>query len=375
MEGIAVDPALKRVYALIVYERAGEEEGGTRRHRRTRGGHPLRVLDGTDGQRARSGRRCAGGVLASESVLHAQSEAVGNPPNRRCWNRPDSPLDPKTGDVIILGQEDKGGEERLVAVQRVHSNGTLGARWVDTTECFEGEGTPACTDEEGASVGATPTSPVATPGGRILVELQSDLWEIPAGFVSGEAPKLVLRFNNPLQNLIEFPVCRTRRRGRDGLRARTRRRPQRRNPLRHGERHRARSSGTAAAHSGRRGDQARRKRRDRQSLRGRLDRRYQQHRARRLLDQHLGHAEHRRRQKNRRCSCSTPRSPPQTKNSKERARTRTSTRSAKAGRNARPRVPTARLQSSAQRKWEPKNRRFSPARKCPCRSTLARPTC
>lgn len=205
LEGIAVDPALKRVYALVVYEREGEEEGGIVDAEVPAAGILYAFSTGPTGNELVPAEGTTAGVLAGEAVLHAQSEVAGKPGESALLEPAGLAVDPKSGDVVILGQEDRGGEEHLVAVQRVHSNGTLGGRWVDTTECFEGEGTPACTDEEGTSVNAVPNSPVVTASGRVLVVEASNIWEIPAGFTPGEAPKLRFRFGSPLQNLIEFP--------------------------------------------------------------------------------------------------------------------------------------------------------------------------
>jgi PKD repeat protein len=204
LQGLAVDPTLKRVYALVVYERLGEEEGGKVDLEEHAAGVLYALSTVESGKELVPAAGAPAGVLASKEVLHAQSETINNPSEAALLEPAGITVDPKTGDVVILGQEDRGGK-LLAAAQRLHSNGTLGARWVDTTECFEGEGSPACTDREGGSVGAVPNSPVVTAGGRVLVTLDSGIWEIPSSFTPGQAPKVIFGFGNPLQNLIEFP--------------------------------------------------------------------------------------------------------------------------------------------------------------------------
>jgi PKD repeat protein len=206
LEGIAIDPSLKRIYALTVYEREEEEEGDLVDPELPAAGALYAFSTTASGTELVAASGTTAGVLASKDALHAQSEATHNPTGSALLEPAGIALDPTTGDVIILGQEDQGGETLLVAAQRVHSDGSLGTRWVDTTECFEGEGTPACTDEEGSSAGLVPNSPVVTAAGKVLVlTSQSDIWEIPASFASGQAPKPFFRFGNTLQNLVEFP--------------------------------------------------------------------------------------------------------------------------------------------------------------------------
>jgi PKD repeat protein len=230
LEGIAIDttPGVERVYALVVYER--EEAEGEKRQKENEklikeGKSPLppradgeitaagilyafkiapsgKVLvpaEGTTGE----------GVLASTAALHAQSETTHSPAQSALLEPGGIAVDPTTHDVIIVGLEDQGEESLLVAAQRVKSDGTLGARWVDTSECFEGEneGAPSCYQEEEQSLQAgEPKSPIVTPTGRVIVDLpSSEIWEIPKGFVSGEAPKPIFKFPSLQQKLLRFP--------------------------------------------------------------------------------------------------------------------------------------------------------------------------
>ncbi len=91
-------------------------------------------------------------------------------------------VDPTTHDILISAQqdEDSSAEELHSVIQRVHENGSLGPRYVDSQNCLD-EGSvvsaePKCEELSGEQ----PNSLVVTQGGRALVELeQADLWEIP----------------------------------------------------------------------------------------------------------------------------------------------------------------------------------------------------
>jgi hypothetical protein len=214
LQGIAVDPSLGRVYALVVYERKEEEgpKGLLRVDPEVEAAGTLFAFSTTpNGSKelvAASG--APGGVLANKEVLLAQSEVVGKPTESALLEPSGITVDPTTKEVVILGQEDQG-EEFFVAAQRVHSDGTLGTRWVDTTQCFEGEkASPLCPAEAGEEpepVGEEPNSPVALPNGKILVEMPggSEVWELPTSFTTGQPPKQVLAFALPQQNLLSFP--------------------------------------------------------------------------------------------------------------------------------------------------------------------------
>lgn len=230
LEGIAVDttPGIERVYALVVYER--EEAEGEKRQKeneklKKEGKQPLPPrVDGeftaagilyafkiaATGKTLEPAEGTTGeGVLASTAALHAQSEAIHDSVQSALLEPGGIAVDPTTHDVIVVGLEDQGEESLLVAAQRVKSNGTLGARWVDTSECFEGEteGAPSCFQEEEQSLQpGEPKSPIVTPTGRVIVDTPaSEIWEIPKGFVSGEAPKPIFKYPSLVQKLLRFP--------------------------------------------------------------------------------------------------------------------------------------------------------------------------
>jgi hypothetical protein len=211
LEGIAVDPKLGRVYALVVYER--EEEEGPKGLIRIDPEEPaagiLYAFSTTpSGEELVPVSGAPGGVLASTEVLKAQSEVTANPAQAALLDPSGIAVDATTGEVIILGQEDQGGGRLLTAAQRVTSAGALGARWVDTHECFEGEngGTPPCF-EEGEEIlqPGEPESPIVTNSGRVLVDVPDEIWEIPKSFAAGSVPEPVASFSNPLQKLLSFP--------------------------------------------------------------------------------------------------------------------------------------------------------------------------
>jgi PKD repeat protein len=211
IEGIAVDPVLKRIYVLTVYER--EEESAVEPEEFAAGalyafktepsGTTLVPAEGTNSE----------GVLVSAAAMHAQSEEAGTPTSA-LLEPAGIALDPTTHDVIVLGHEDVGGEKLQVAAQRVGENGTLGARWVDSGECFEvegEEGAASCPKEgpAGAQVDlepGEPYSPVVTTTGRVLVDLPQEVWEIPKSFAANTPPEPVVRFGSEgLQTLLSPP--------------------------------------------------------------------------------------------------------------------------------------------------------------------------
>jgi hypothetical protein len=222
VEGIAVDPTAPgggRVYALVVTERE-ETTGGTAK---IDGGEPAAGTLYAFSTKAEAGKLVpaknekgepfAGAVFASKDLLETNSDVTGNPAQSALLEPSGIAVDPTTHDVIIVGFEDQGAEELLVAAQRVSDTGTLGARWVDKHECFEGEGegegAPPCfVENEETFQPGSPMSPVVTQSGRLLVDVQgSAIWEIPKGFGADEAPLPVVRFGEatPLQALLTFP--------------------------------------------------------------------------------------------------------------------------------------------------------------------------
>jgi hypothetical protein len=212
VEGIAVEPETKRVYVLAIYEReeestvdAGEFSAGVLYAFKTEpSGGALVPAEGANAE----------GVLANATTLDAQSEVTGNPAASALLEPSGIAADPTTHGVVILGHEDQGEEHWLNAAQRVEPAGTLGARWVDTGECFETEaeeGAAIC-PKEGTGITAQtlepgePYSPVVTSSGRVLVDLPDEIWEIPKSFAANTAPEPLVRFGGGgLQTLLSAP--------------------------------------------------------------------------------------------------------------------------------------------------------------------------
>ena len=231
LEGIAVDPTpgVERVYALVIYER--EEAEGEKRQKENEklikeGKQPLpQRVDGEFTAAgilyafkiAPSGKTLvpaegtkAEGVLTDTATLKAQSETVHSPTQSALLEPGGIAVDPTTHEVVIVGLEDQGEEALLTAAQRVKSDGTLGARWVDTGECFEGEeeGAPSCFQEEEQPLQpGEPKSPIVTQTGRVIVDTpSSEIWEIPKAFKTGEVPTPVFKFPSTLlSKLLRFP--------------------------------------------------------------------------------------------------------------------------------------------------------------------------
>jgi hypothetical protein len=182
---VAVDPARHRLFVLFVYERRGEyEEGGKAKEpldperpaagelygfSTETGEHQLKPLDKTGSVTAK------GEPLTGEAEFKAQGETQ----KEALLNPRGIAVDPTTGNVVIAGQQDKNAQEEYVAAVQVVEmpGGAIGKRFVDKKDCLEGgEGSEAC---EQGSVEEVPFSPVVTPGGRIYVGREDEVWEIP----------------------------------------------------------------------------------------------------------------------------------------------------------------------------------------------------
>jgi PKD repeat protein len=208
IEGIAVDPTEKRIYALVLEDRSAsltidpnEPVAGTLYAFSTEpSGETLVPALGTNAE----------GVLVSPSAFESQSDVLG----RALLNPKGITVDPTTHDVIVLGEVDqeveKGDEEpsTVTALQRILPSGELGERYLDTTEFFGPE--------------ATPDSPVISPTGAVYVAVQQlqietkpersvyELVQIPTDFASAVAPVPLLqyvpegKFEGEERPLVEF---------------------------------------------------------------------------------------------------------------------------------------------------------------------------
>ncbi len=180
IEGIAVDPGDKRVYMLALERRsqsaaidASEPAAGTLyAFSIEQSGEALVPAAGT-----------SEGVLIGPSALEAQSEVL----ERALLSPKGIAVDPTTHDVIVLGEVDQGApkEEEAprvpIAFQRIHADGTLGARYVDSSEYFpEAE---------------RPNSPIVSSDGSVYVVQTDDvLAQIPSDFTSTSPPTSFIQF-------------------------------------------------------------------------------------------------------------------------------------------------------------------------------------
>lgn len=197
VQGLAVDPTLKRVYLLAVDVRSKSlTQDAT-----TTGGKGLLVAStiyafstvesGSELVEATGTGIKAGGVLDGPTELNAQSAT----PGEALLEPHGITVDPATGELIILAHEDSGKNakdeiERAAdhyVLQRITPTGTLGVRYVDKTNVLK--------EEQSPERFPTPTSPtVVSAGGkeRVFMGFDQGLAEVPYDFTSSTAPKLVL---------------------------------------------------------------------------------------------------------------------------------------------------------------------------------------
>lgn len=139
IEGLAVDPAGERVYFLVDDARnelVPDEETSVAA---TLYAYSTKAKAGK--LEAASGTK--EGVLAGEEVLEAQSNTAG----KALLEPAGITVDPATHEVIVLGHIDEKGEKvdsvanpgDHYVLQRIKSTGTLGERYVDTTNFLKGE--------------------------------------------------------------------------------------------------------------------------------------------------------------------------------------------------------------------------------------------
>lgn len=199
LKGIAVDPVAKRVYLLLDSQREREEHEFDPEAPAAKllyafstevnnSEHKLEPAAGTH----------PGGVLTE---FDSESEEEKIP----LLEPHGIALDPATGDVVIVGQQDELtvkelGEEKepkfRAALQFVGTSGFVGpkevagSRYVDRTNCLgEGNasgGEPAC--EETLTPEVQPFSPVVSATGKVYVERDGEIWEIPASGAEFGAP-------------------------------------------------------------------------------------------------------------------------------------------------------------------------------------------
>ena len=187
VEGVAVDPALKRVYVLASVLRGPPTEKKVDPEVEAASQLYAFSTEPSDGKLV----PIAGPeeqALAGSKVLNPTSNVQGV----ALLEPQGITVDPTTHDVIIMGYEDTGAAESepLIALERVSEKGTLGARWIDSTDFFEGEGGD---------------SPAVTKNGTVLVDNYDEVDKIPSNFLEKTAPTPFIAIENPLEKLRRVP--------------------------------------------------------------------------------------------------------------------------------------------------------------------------
>src|SRR4029077_2681472 len=196
VEGIAVDPKLKRVYLLTIDDREktlaidnARKAGGGLETEGVLAAATLHAFSteakGTELVPAAGTKETAGqgkGVLTGPTELNAQSVEAG----KALLQPTGITVDPATDEVIILGHIDEKGEATdnianasdHYALQRITQTGTLGARYVDKTNFLE----PGTFNDPR-------DPPIVVPGATEHVDVNREgLVEVPLTFASAEAP-------------------------------------------------------------------------------------------------------------------------------------------------------------------------------------------
>ncbi len=213
IEGVAVDPKLKRVYVLANKPRstgpADEEPAAA---------YLFVFSTEQEGKALKfaTGPGIAEGVLVNEATFKTASSSVGTKVGEAPLLEPSGiTVDPTTDEVIITATQDftakelkagkhefdPGSETSTTVLQRINTEGKLTAKWIDETG-------PEGFFEECECV----NSPVVSKTGSVYVLGERDqIFEIPASFNSKEQPTPVFEFECesvtgcPEELMTEFP--------------------------------------------------------------------------------------------------------------------------------------------------------------------------
>lgn len=149
VEGVAVDPKLKRIYVLAAElrpEKEGKIDPGVTAASQLyafsteQSGEKLVPAEGTPKEGTEAG------VLAGSKVFKPASNKFGE----ALLEPAGIAVDPQNHDVIIAGAEDNGTtEEPLIAVEQVSDTGAIGERWVDVSNYFEDEASSPAVSQTG----------------------------------------------------------------------------------------------------------------------------------------------------------------------------------------------------------------------------------
>jgi hypothetical protein len=180
VEGVAVDSKRKRVYLLATDAR--------KKNAPIEPGRPaastLYAFSTEESGAALVPEGKTGAILTGPGA--GELEAQSSTPGKALLEPRGITVDPKSGDVIILAEEDAevGGKlQQRFVLQRVNGSGALGARYVDTTGFLK----------KGFFEGTKPDSPVVVgpeSSPRVYVNFEG-LAQIPYEFSSSEQPKQV----------------------------------------------------------------------------------------------------------------------------------------------------------------------------------------
>jgi hypothetical protein len=177
LDGVAVDPSLKRVYVLVTYTReladsvdpGIEESGAVYAFSTVPTEKKLPPAEGDE--------NATTGLFASIKTLHGESEIQGE----SLLKPTGITVDPRTHEVLILGQVDASkNSDGQLALERLSDSGALQSRYVDPDELEP----PNVID-----------SPVVSANGRIFVEAEGKIEEIPSSLTG--APKTLFQFEEP----------------------------------------------------------------------------------------------------------------------------------------------------------------------------------
>jgi hypothetical protein len=193
VEGVAVDPGLKRLYALVADLRlpalAIDNVAGESPLFENQALPVAATLYAFSTQPEGTTLKPAVGatpVLTSPATLGAQSGQSG----QALLEPAGITVDPATHEVIVLGHVDEAGtaQDRIenakdhFALQRIRPDGTLGARYVDRTNFFAKEPAPELRPHSPIVVGPEHAE-------SVYVGYQQGLVQIPYNFESAESPK------------------------------------------------------------------------------------------------------------------------------------------------------------------------------------------
>jgi hypothetical protein len=184
VEGVAVDPSLKRLYVL-----AAEVRGPGLKYDPEREAAAVLFAFSTEP---------SGGKLVPASGAGKHGVLVDELEMKPLSIKPSVPLlepsgiavDPTNHNIVILGEQDSTSNTRLVALQRITDEGAMLERYVDRTDYFEGEGA---------------TSPVVSSTGHVYVDAYDEIVEIPQNFTETGPPKAFARLASALDRLTELP--------------------------------------------------------------------------------------------------------------------------------------------------------------------------